>query len=75
MERPEQPELVVDELSGPTLEIRYMEILYGRGADLWEILLLAKPDCETRIRIDWNGINARAWDMSFVPWDRECQTR
>ena len=59
----------IDLLSGPHLECAVTETYTLRGADLWRVLELARDDCEVRVKVDWNGIDARAWDMSFVPMD------
>lgn len=56
----------LDEVLGPTLEITARHL--SRAGDLWSILDLAEEGREVRVTVDWNGINARNWDMSFVPW-------
>jgi hypothetical protein len=62
---------LIDPHAGPTLEVAVTEIHTARACDLWRVLELARPDgVEVRVKFDWNGINSRAWDMSFVPWER-----
>ena len=66
----DDPPAPPDELLGPTLEVRVTTThicrasdVYGKLAELWE----AAQGGEVRAVWDWNGINARPFDMSFVP--------
>jgi hypothetical protein len=58
------------DISGPTLEISITTTQLIRAGDLWSILQQASEAGDVRVKVDWNGINARAWDQSFVPWQR-----
>jgi hypothetical protein len=53
---------------GPAIEAQVTTVHVVNACDLWEMLNLATLGTEIRVKVDWNGINARAWDQSFVPW-------
>jgi hypothetical protein len=58
----------LDELMGPHLELRVTKTRSVRATTLWEDLKKISAEGDTSVALDWNGINARNWDMSFVPW-------
>ena len=57
----------IDDFNGPTLEAHISSKRVMRAGCMWDILMLSDGFGEVRITLDWNGMNARNWDQSFVP--------
>ena len=56
--------------TGPTIGYSLTYDGVCMAVDMWEIIYQAHERAErgeVRIKWDWNGMNARPYDMSFVP--------
>ena len=61
---------MTDDFTGPTIGyvMTYNDVCMA--VDLYEIIYQAHERAErgeVRLKFDWNGMNARPYDMSFVP--------